>query len=73
MQELLPPVDYDTRKLIRIRNQELKRELKYFAGVWFTDFNTHDGGIIRLFCPDRTDRSMVGGSMVDICRSHDHV
>ena len=63
---MLEPLDRDTRKLIRIRNEELKREVKYFVGVWFTDIKTSDGGIVRLSRPDRTDRSMVGGSMVEM-------
>ena len=64
MQEL--HLDRDTRKLIRIRKQELKRELKYFTGIWFTDIKTNDGGIVRLLRPDRTDKSMIGGSMVEM-------
>jgi hypothetical protein len=44
------------------RSQEMKR----FSEVWFTDAETNDGGVIRLSRPDRTDRSMMGGSMVEM-------
>jgi hypothetical protein len=57
---------YDGRRrccrLERARSQEMKR----FSGVWFTDAETSDGGVIRLSRPDRTDRSEMGGSMAEM-------
>lgn len=46
--------------------KDLAGPLLSWAESWFTDAETHDGGVVRLARPDRTDRSMVGGSMAEM-------